>query len=312
MEDADKLEQKTTTAIYAKKRRMLSNIISDEINEATGCDDAASREHSRRAEIFSQLNNFGLWMLNIQEAAELIACDMWVEGEIEVEELDDFDGQSLAPEVKAALSEVISAFVTRLTRAIEMGRLQPASLARDFDENLILTETFLELPSLEKWLRERGYYFGDAFRDWHHDEAEIGDRIIDELIWLRSVKGSARDRMLSIGFTGNTSLIDESSQTDLIAAYKSAVLENQHLRERLANAESRSMEKPEPPASPKHRRTLLTLIGALCEAAGLDVKKRGVAQRLMKMTEQVGAPVDDETIRKIIADIPEALESRSR
>lgn len=312
MDKADKSGQKAATRMSKNERKILRNIISDAIDEATVRDDVASRDHWRRVQTIDQLDNFGLGMLNIQEAAELIACDMWAEDKIEVEALDDFDGDLFAPEVKAALAEDISAFVTRLTRAIDMGRLLPARVVRDFEENLILTETFLEVRLLEEWLNERGHYIGEAFKDWSLDETEIRDRIIDELIWLRSVTGNARGRWLSVGLKGNHDLTDESNQTDLIAAYKSAVLENQHLRERLANSEMRSMVKAEPPASPKHRRTLLTLIGALCKAADLDVKKRGVAQRLMEMTEQVGAPVDDETIRKIMADIPEAIESRSR
>lgn len=312
MEKSDKPGQKTATRMSKNERKKLRNIISDSINEAIGCDDAASRDHWRRVQTISQLDNFGLGMLNIQEAAELIACDMWAEDKIDVEALDEFDGHLLAPEVKDALAEVISAFVTRLTRAIEIGRLQPARVVRDFDENLIPTETFLEIRHLEEWLNERGHDIGEAFRDWRLDEVEISDRIIDELIWLRSVTGNTRSSQFPINLKYSHHQVDESNQTDLIAAYKSATLENQHLRERLAKAESRSIARSEPPVRTTHRRTLLTLIGALCEAADLDVKKRGVAQRLMEMTEQVGAPVDDETIRKILADIPEAIESRSR
>lgn len=312
MEKADKSGQTTATRMSKNERKALRNIINDSLNEVMGCDDAASRDHWRRAQTIAQLENFGLGMLNIQEAAELIACDMWAEDKIEVEALEEFSGHLLAQEVKDALAEVISAFVTRITRAIDIGRLEPARVARDFDENLILTETFLEIRHLEEWLNERGHHIGEAFRDWSLDEGEIIDRIIDELIWLRSVTENTRGSRFPINLKYSHRQIDESNQTDLIAAYKSAALENQHLRERLANAESRAMVKPEPPASAKHRRTLLTLIGALCEAADLDVKKRGVAQRLMEMTEQVGAPVDDETIRKILADIPEAIESRSR
>lgn len=312
MEKSDKPGQKTATRMSKNERKKLRNIISDAVNEAIGCDDAASRDHWRQVQTISHLDNFGLGMLNIQEAAELIACDMWAEDKIDVEALDDFDGHLLAPEVKDALAEVISAFATRLTRSIDAGRLQPARVARDFDENLILTETFINISQLEEWLNERGHYIGEAFRDWHLDETEICDRIIDELIWLRSVKGNARGRLFPINLKFSHHQTDESNQSDLIAAYKSATLENQHLRERLANAESRSMVKPELPASPKHRRTLLTLIGALCEAVKIDVRKRGAAQRIMEMTEQLGVPVDDETIRKVLTAIPDALEGRSK
>lgn len=309
MENTDSSEPRNFTA---KERKLWRRVVNDAIDEALGCDEGASQEHWRLGKTLAQLNNFGLGMLSIHEAAELIACDMWAAGKIEVEALEDFDGNLLAPEIKAALPEVISVFVTRLTNAIEIGRLRPERIVRDFNESIILTETFIEIRALEEWLNERDYYFDEAFREWRDDEAEINERIIDELIWLRSVKRNARGAMLSIGLTGNHNLDDELSQSDLVAAYRSAVLENQHLREKLANSESRSMVKPEQLASPRHRRTLLTLIGALCDAAGLDVGKRGVAQQIVKMTEQVGAPVDDETIRKVMADIPDAIESRNK
>ena len=65
-------------------------------------------------------------------------------------------------------------------------------------------------------------------------------------------------------------------------------------------------------ASPTHRGTLLVLIGALCQKGGIETGRRGAAQRIRELTEQIGTPVDDETIRKVLADIPDALESRSR
>lgn len=247
-------------------------------------DNAALHEHLRRAETLAQLDNLGLGMLSIQEAAELIACDMWASGEIEVEALDDFSGSLLAPEVKAALTDVISAFVTRLTNAIEIGRLKSEHIRRDFDENIIPTETFIGSQPLEEWLNARGYYFGDAFAAWQDEENSIADRVVDEVIWLRSVKGKTKGDGLLVGLAINPGFVDESSRSELLGAYKSAVLENQHLRERLASAESRSMVKAEPPPSPRHRRTLLTLIAALLELlkAPAGLPRQGMNQAAIK------------------------------
>lgn len=81
--------------------------------------------------------------------------------------------------------------------------------------------------------------------------------------------------------------------------------------EALADKMSDSATKQRPtPVSEKHRRTLLVLIGALCEEAGINISQRGASQRIRVLTEQLGAPVDDETIRKVLADIPDALERR--
>ncbi len=60
------------------------------------------------------------------------------------------------------------------------------------------------------------------------------------------------------------------------------------------------------------RNTLLTLIAALCNYSDIDWNKRGIANQLMEMTEEIGAPITDDTIRKIISQIPDAVEARKK
>lgn len=60
----------------------------------------------------------------------------------------------------------------------------------------------------------------------------------------------------------------------------------------------------------RERRTLLIVIAALCKYDGIDFSARGSSQRIREMTEDLGAPIDDETIRRIIGEIQEALETR--
>ncbi|WP_028618722.1 hypothetical protein [Pseudomonas canadensis] len=62
----------------------------------------------------------------------------------------------------------------------------------------------------------------------------------------------------------------------------------------------------------RSRRTLLTIVASLCSSQGLDIRARGASQRIKEMTEQIGAPVDDETIRKVLSAIPDAIESRAK
>lgn len=289
-------------------RKKLSDSISDAFSESLNCDEESFREHSRRGETLAQLKNFGVGMLNIQEAAELIACDMWASGEIEIEELESFDGHILAPEVKAALPDVVTLFVNRLTKAIEAGTLRPEWVRRDFDENLIASETYIALEPLEEWLFERGYTFGEAFTEWQDGEMEIADRLVDEVIWLRAAKGKIRGQWLSVGFTSFSKSVDDFSQAELVAAYKSAVLENEHLRERLAKAESNTSSVSEPSVSPRRRRTLLTLIAALMELLKEPVEKprpRGMNQEAIKATIMERFPVrglGDRSLEEIFAD----------
>jgi hypothetical protein len=62
----------------------------------------------------------------------------------------------------------------------------------------------------------------------------------------------------------------------------------------------------------KERNSLLVLIGALCKEVNIDPKQRGVAVSLVAMTELVGAPLTDDTIRKILSQIESAIDSRSK
>jgi hypothetical protein len=60
------------------------------------------------------------------------------------------------------------------------------------------------------------------------------------------------------------------------------------------------------------RNTLLTIIAGLCDYSDIKYQERGAAGQIAKMTEEVGAPVTDDTIRKVLKKIPDALESRMK
>jgi hypothetical protein len=71
-------------------------------------------------------------------------------------------------------------------------------------------------------------------------------------------------------------------------------------------------EKPDKPLSTTERNTLLTIIAAMCKYEGIDPQVRGTAQRIREMTDDLGAHVDDGTIRTVLAKIPDALETRMK
>lgn len=58
------------------------------------------------------------------------------------------------------------------------------------------------------------------------------------------------------------------------------------------------------------RNTLLTILAAVCNFAQIQYQERGAAQRIMEMTDEIGAHIDDETIRKVLGKITDALEVR--
>jgi hypothetical protein len=66
------------------------------------------------------------------------------------------------------------------------------------------------------------------------------------------------------------------------------------------------------PLTSKERNSLLVLIGALCKQVNIDPNQRGVSASLVTMTELIGAPLTDDTIRKVLNQIEPAIDSRSK
>ncbi len=66
------------------------------------------------------------------------------------------------------------------------------------------------------------------------------------------------------------------------------------------------------PLTSKERNSLLVLIGALCKEVDIAPNKRGVTASLVAMTEVLGAPLSDDTIRKILSQIEDAVSLRNK
>ncbi len=60
------------------------------------------------------------------------------------------------------------------------------------------------------------------------------------------------------------------------------------------------------------RNTLLVIIAALCDEAGIKHADRGAATGIAQLTERLGVSVSDDTVRRWLKQIPEALESRMK
>ncbi|GAC1569064.1 MAG: hypothetical protein NVS3B3_23040 [Aquirhabdus sp.] len=66
------------------------------------------------------------------------------------------------------------------------------------------------------------------------------------------------------------------------------------------------------PVATTERRTLLVLIAALCQKANYNYSDKGIAGPLQRMIfNEVSVNVTDDTIRKILRQIPDALEART-
>jgi hypothetical protein len=70
----------------------------------------------------------------------------------------------------------------------------------------------------------------------------------------------------------------------------------------------------QPSLSTRRRNSYLILIAGLCRHAGINPSEPGIAPALCKLIENAGdgTSLDEKTIRGILAEIPEALESRAK
>lgn len=77
-------------------------------------------------------------------------------------------------------------------------------------------------------------------------------------------------------------------------------------------AEKQTNTTEEKPIFTTERNTLLTIIAALCDYSAIKYQERGAASQIANLTQEIGAAVTDDTIRKVLAKIPEALETRMK
>ena len=70
---------------------------------------------------------------------------------------------------------------------------------------------------------------------------------------------------------------------------------------------------PEKPLGATERNTLLVIIAALCKEAGIDWSRgKGGAEAVSRLTQELGTPISDDTIRAKLKEIDAAIESRQK
>lgn len=88
------------------------------------------------------------------------------------------------------------------------------------------------------------------------------------------------------------------------------VVRTSSLTEFEASLLSESKAQPAP-LKTTERHSLLILIAALCHHSNIDTRSRGIASAIVAITEKFGTTLSDDTVRRILKKLPEAIESRS-
>lgn len=79
--------------------------------------------------------------------------------------------------------------------------------------------------------------------------------------------------------------------------------------EQSVNATPNGSDKP---ISSNERNSLLTIIAALCDYSGIPHQKRGAASQIAKLTEEIGASVSADTVKRVLEKIQHALDARMK
>ena len=78
----------------------------------------------------------------------------------------------------------------------------------------------------------------------------------------------------------------------------------------LSSLEERNNQ--EQPLNTREKNTLLVLLATMCKQASFDWTERGISSAMEQATEELGVHISDDTIRKVLKQIPEAIESRQK
>jgi len=249
------------------------------------------------------LPDFGIYHLTLNEAAELVVTDMWASGEFpEIDEPEYWDGRMTHPNMKELLSERVAKMYEQICASISAGRLD-AICKRDFDEKIDTQFAFISFDNLVRWLDERGYHGGEIFDDWIESEANRRAAMAEHSYYLRAAQ---------VGRLSNESLafrrvmrdggdIDESATiAELRAAVRQAFLEMQALKTELDEVKSTPQTQNEKTLLPRERKTILTIIAALCKGASIDYTGRDAVAKIERLVNKAGYSITDDTIRKYL------------
>ena len=273
------------------------------------------REPNYGAADYIRLPGFGVGYYSLTDAALLAALDMWASGQapgVPPEGLPMADDDDEAhdhqddPLIRAALDPLRAQLLAALVRSAEAGQLEVEVKGRELaDSRLIPERTFVSLQDLTEWLEIHGHERGDIIADAEESEADDP--------WL-TASAVAEDRA-RFRLAQPAGMHPHSSQSpELDGMRRDAAAKRLHIAhlEQQLDAARRGAGAADKRVSTRERRTLLTIIAALCKRAGIDPTTRGAAMAIASATQELGVPVGDDSIRALLKAIPDAIESRTR
>lgn len=271
-------------------------------------------------ESFEFMPDFGVGHLSLRKAADLLTVDMWGSGDLDADVPESDEENPVArtndPVLLKALEPQREMILARLLESVDRGSLKPSNLVRSLTTGGVDPDsTTAEYESLVSWMEEFGHRPGDWMSEYINGEGDVHGDLVEALADIRVLRSQSsseneRERELkskrlrariSIDSDGNSDYSSASNLElrEIINGYAELVA---HLRHEIS---SRPQATDDRPLQPKSRNTLYRLIVALCVAAKVDPASRTAASTIEGFTQRVGLPVGDDTIRKILSELPE-------
>jgi hypothetical protein len=293
-------------------------------NDPAMADDAAAFLRYLKSPAYEARNQFvtdvsglpelGLWQLSLCQAADLIAADMWLAGDIKTE-VAEAEPDTIArddPRLLEAIAAERGLLLVRLVESILRNSLEPSQIRRDLLTGEIDPEsTYVEYGTLCDWMKEFEYEPGDWMSEYSDAEASVFNDLADALFDIRNlhvqirsgdeIAIQARRRVLAFVGPDDDPVHAAATAQELREIIKGYSAEVAHLRRELGNRPTAS----DGLLRPKSRNTLYRLIVALCAAARINPGERGAAIAIEALTQRAGLHVGDDTIRKILSELPE-------
>lgn len=270
------------------------------------------------AGLYSALPNAGILHYSLVDAAQILAIDLWLSGDIDGLTGQEWEGNHYHPKAREAIAPTMESMLDALIADVEADRLKAVVLAQSLPgakrppaPSFLPDQTFVHVDDLPDWMERYGMGPGQVL----YDLADSGWATVRAL--AKSVAQN-RESYLVPALSN-----DPPSPGDPVA-YLNEELRVARSQIKTLERQIASLKKTGPTsfgsqagpsasasADTNKRRTLLTVIAALCKKADIDLQ-RGAATKIASAVSALGATVGEDAIRAILKDIPEAVDSRSR
>jgi len=254
------------------------------------------------------VDEYSVYSVAVSHVSKMIAYELFYQGsfnllDFKIEDEYSLDNQKFIK----ALSSHIQKIEKVIVDSIEKGEIKTTFKMRELDSGMLdATNTLINQEEIYKFLDiygisgigEEGY----PFHDYMEAEMKLLDSILDTIEFHKKYYGDSQK------YDVDKEVNELYDNKDNIAKL---VIENINLKREIESLQTQP--QAEKSLSTRERNTLLTIIAALTHDAKIDILKTSKSGEIIsRMTQQLGAFVDGETIASKLKQIPDALERRSK